>query len=457
VPNAVVGTFRTVRLVKQLAVSGWDTTVLTGKPSTYAEGTPVQADLERLVPEGTFVARAGVCRGLTRLARLVKRLRPAPAPRPAAHGGAGPRVAPRPGPLRVLRLIEQIFAIPDAEAGWFAPAVMRGVVASWRRPPDVIYSSAPPWTGHLVAGVLAAVLRRPWVADFRDPWARAPWRDDKPRFVRRAWAALESLVVRRAAALLFTTGTARDEFARHYGSSVAARCHVVRNGCDVDDVVRLSAPPPAGPFTLAHVGSLYGYRNPLPLLRALAAVLGAGLLDRRNFRLRLIGSVALHGVDLASVRRELGLEDVVEFVPHLPRGESQHAMASASALLLVQPAHALSVPAKTYEYFAAARPILALADEGETAELIRASGMGEVVSPADDAAIAAALVRLVEGRTATRTSAPANMFDGRVRAAEMVEILRSVGSARCTGALDTMPAGWAVREGSRREESAWQR
>ena len=51
----------------------------------------------------------------------------------------------------------------------------------------------------------------------------------------------------------------------------ASRFHVVPNGCDPADFDGLTpgAPSPAGKFVLLHAGSLYGARNPAPLIAAL--------------------------------------------------------------------------------------------------------------------------------------------------------------------------------------------
>jgi glycosyltransferase involved in cell wall biosynthesis len=240
---------------------------------------------------------------------------------------------------------------------------------------------------------------------------------------------LERLTVRRATALLFTTSALRDEVAGHYGAAVAAKCHVVRNGCDPEELVNAKPLPRPDRFTLAHVGTLYGGRDPLPLLRALAAAIDAGAIDPHCFRLRLIGAVALTGRSLDVSCRELGLSGVVECVPRVRRRESLAAMQEADALLVLQPDHPLSVPGKLYEYFAAGKPILALTDEGETAELVRQSGSGLVVGSTDEGAIRDALVALANGAVVAAPS-PRAVFDGRLRAVEMANVLGSMVSER---------------------------
>jgi glycosyltransferase involved in cell wall biosynthesis len=123
----------------------------------------------------------------------------------------------------------------------------------------------------------------------------------------------------------------------------------------------------------------------------------------------------------------LGLEGVVEFASHLPRRDCLQEMLDASALLIVQPVTTVSIPAKLYEYMAAGRPILALAEPGgETADLVTRSGAGLAVLADDEAAIEDALVSVV--RLAGEGFAPVDpqTYDGDVRAAELRAILASV-------------------------------
>jgi glycosyltransferase involved in cell wall biosynthesis len=321
--------------------------------------------------------------------------------------------------------VDALTAIPDRESAWWLPAVRAGLQAERRSPSDLIFSSAPPWTGQLVAYSLAGRLRRPWVADFRDPWARLPWRENRPWPVRRAAQLFEDMAVKRAAAVVFTTQAIRDNVAAHHDAALAAKYHVVPNGCEVEEFAGLDARPADGRFVLLHAGSLYGGRDPRPLMRAIATAVRSGAIDASRFRLRLIGTQALEGVDLESTSVALGLRDVVEIVPRMPRRDSLAEMMAASALLLVQPGHPLSIPAKAYEYLATGRPILAIADEGETEKLVRTSGAGIVVRGGDEEAMVAALGKLVAGTAALRPAQP-DWFDGERRAIETVDVFEAV-------------------------------
>ena len=404
-------------------------TVLTSDPRTFRPGTPVDQALMSRVPAGVRVVRARTIRGFDALKGSVKRSRPhtADASGSSSLMPTGQRPEGR-GPVRAaIDVVDAALAIPDHESGWLIPAVAQGWAAMRSSPPDVLYSSAPPWTGQLVARTLASLLGCPWVADFRDPWARAPWRGDRFRFAMRAAGVLERAVVARADQIVFVAGGNLDDFANHYGAAVASRFRLVSNGCDPEEFDRLERPPvdPDSPFVLLHAGSLYAGRTPMPLLNALAAAVREGIIDPRRFRLRFLGTTALKS-DLSEASRDLGLEGMVEFVPRVRRGDSLRAMMSASALLLLQPGHTVSVPGKVYEYLAAGRPILAIAEKGEIADLMRDSGIGVLVTPSDERAIVMALRAVMEMAAGVMSMPRRELYDGTLRAAHIVEILSSV-------------------------------
>lgn len=434
-PHAAIGTMRTLRLVRHLHDQGWQVTVLTASPDTYLPGTPVERALEAQVPAGVEVLQVRAVRPFTAFESLVRRVRsprpsqPDPAPARRDSGAArGPerRSAWLSALIKVRDRVEALLDMPDKESGWIMPAVVRGIVHMLRNGrPDVIYSSAPPWSGQVIALCLVRLARRPWIADFRDPWARAPWRDWQLGIRRRAVASLERRVVTRADTTLFVTEANRADFAALYGPALAGRFQLVPNGCDPTELEALAPLPARDRFVLLHAGTFYGPRSPMPVIHAIAHAVRRGALDPRTFRLRLLGTIQLP-VDVPAECARLGLADVVEFVPRVTRAESLREMKSASALLLVQIDTLVSIPAKAYEYLASGRPVLALA-EGETASLVRASGIGVAVRPnAPVEEVEAALLAIVGIAGRPFAPAAATLYDGRVHAATVGSMLANL-------------------------------
>ena len=400
-PHAAIGTYRTLRLVSHLVERGWDVDVLTAREDAYLSGTPVDSKLIERVPASVRVVRSGALRGLSKAGRLINRLRPARQPA-AATASSSPTSAPggpaaRQGAVRALKtLAEELCALPDKDVGWLAPAIAQGLRAFAAKPPNVIFSSGPPWTTHLVAQSLAYAFRSRWVADFRDPWVRSPWTRYRTAPVMAIARGLERRVVRAADAVLFTTDTARREFADYYGPDLANRFHTVFNGCDPEEFAATQATRDEEHFTLLHAGTLYGGRSPVPLIRALGRLCRSDASIASRLRVQFLGSTGFPGVDIVGLCAEEGLSEVVRFAPRVDRPESLSQMRRASALLILQAGTAMAIPGKLYEYLAAGRPVFALCEEGEMADLIRAHRLGIAVGPTDEAEIERGLRQLLD-------------------------------------------------------------
>ena len=444
-PNAMVGTMRTLRLVERLVSEGWDTRVLTVSPKSYGEHEPLDADLTARVPLAVRVMAPGAWRPVARLQRSIRRLAP-------GSVAAAPRAATAPGAValpqrsvlrRTIDLVDLVTTLPDQESGWIAPAIMRGTALAFGWRPHVLYTTSPPWSAQVVGYGLSRVLRCPWVADFRDPWARGPWREHRPALMMRVWQALEHRVVHHAAAIVLNTRRIRREFLTYYGHDVAAKFHVIPNGCDADEIAPIDRVAPDR-FVLLHAGSLYGGRSPLTLMRAIARAGERGELPS-GFNLVLLG--ATPDAAALSLIEELDLSAFVHYMPRVTRREGLSHMAAASALLLLQQGHELSVPAKTYEYLAAGRPILALTEDGATADVVRESGVGVLAAAADIEAVRLALVEVIALTRTGVAPVPREMYDGKARAADLTALF-----ARITRSQDGRHAARAVaeREGDHR-------
>src|SRR5205823_6427111 len=130
----------------------------------------------------------------------------------------------------LLRQYYGLMHIPDIRAEWIKTAVPAGrrLIAEWR--PDIIFASAPPWTGLIVASRLARAFGIPWVADFRDLWV------DNPYYGEAGWrrpvdAALERLTLRNAAALVTVSPIWAEQLQRRHGKAA----EVVYNGYAEED------------------------------------------------------------------------------------------------------------------------------------------------------------------------------------------------------------------------------
>ena len=102
----------------------------------------------------------------------------------------------------------------------------------------------------------------------------------------------------------------------------------------------------------------------------------------------------------AAVERA-GLVSRVEFLPRVSYEASLTVLSGASVLLLLQASRDTLdlVPAKLFEYLRTGRPVLTIVPDGATAEVLRETGGGWVVDPADSSGLRNVIVKAYQAWT----------------------------------------------------------
>ena len=279
--------------------------------------------------------------------------------------------------------------VPDENVTWNATAIPKAISIARSEGIDVVLTTSPPGSVHLIGAAVQKATGAKWVADLRDSIVLHPHRSNEgaAAFVKeKSRAGIARLVARQADAIV----TAADAITEETKAlNPRGRVVTIANGCDFDDFTGLEYAR-ADRFRLTHAGSFFGKRDPKPFLRALAE---SGLED---VTVRFLG-------DFRPADREfmesLGLADRVELIDHVPRRESLRLQRDSDALLLLIPDAGGRgrgvLSGKVFEYLAAERPVLAIVPEdGAAAQLIRDTGAGVVAGPEDVPAIRDALVAL---------------------------------------------------------------
>ena len=171
--------------------------------------------------------------------------------------------------LTQARLQLRRLVLPDENATWAVTAIPAGIRLVREHEIDVVVSTSPPPSTHLIAAAIARATGARWVADLRDSLvAHAHRRADT--VATKAKAAthrrVAQLVASRADAITCVSEAISEET-----RSLGPRGPVVTipNGCDFDDVVGLERSP-SERFRLTHTGSFFGRRDPRPFLQALS-------------------------------------------------------------------------------------------------------------------------------------------------------------------------------------------
>ena len=291
--------------------------------------------------------------------------------------------------LRRASTVGRRLLLPDENVTWNATAIPKAISIARSEGIDVVLTTSPPGSVHLIGAAVKKATGAKWVADLRDSIALHAHRSAEgvgARAKQKARAGVARLVAHQADAIV----TAAESIAvETRGLNPSGRVVTIANGCDFDDFAGLEYVR-GDRFRLTHAGSFFGKRDPKPFLQALAET---GLDD---VTVRFLG-------DFRPGDREfmesLGLADRVELIDHVPRRESLRLQRDSDALLLLIPEAGGRgrgvLSGKVFEYLAAERPVLAVVPpDGAAAELVRDTGAGLIAPPEDVPAIRDAILEL---------------------------------------------------------------
>lgn len=379
------GVQRVAKLARYLSAAGWRTRVLCARDARYPLMDPT---LTGDTGETVEVHRvrgwepAGLAGRVCRPGRAVRR-------RSAKVESWESRIY-----WRLEGLCAKL-RVPETELLWVPSAARAARRLVRRHGIDVVVTTSPPNSIHLVGLALRRWLRIPWIADMRDPiLGNFGQGADSPAAGRlRRW--LEPSIVRRADRTVVTCQDLEDELQGRYRDVPPRRITTITNGFDPEDA------PPATPrssdvgrrFVIAHVGAFYREQSVEPMLRALRLLRQQQPRIAERLEFRIVGS-------LSAAQRALLLpadRAVVREVGYRPHGEAIREMATADALYLTVPpgpGGRLCIPAKTFEYLAFGGHIIATVQPHTAlAELLRRAGNVSLVADRGPETLSAAIGR----------------------------------------------------------------
>jgi len=439
------GTHRTLAFVKHLSKLGWDATVLT----VNTDNEPTDDSLLKDVPSSTRIERTRWLHPIEMLKSIyriplgiVSRYLPAITATNEKKSKSLQEHVANPGVPRNQNLVAQIrewitrfFMIPDSRIGWIPFAVIRGFKIIWKEKPEVIYSTSPYMSAHLIAMILSCVMRTEWVADFRDPWCSNPYRDLRFRSLIRWDSLLEWLVLRSASHVVCNTPTMTDLLCRRR-PFVNNKCLTILNGIDSEQLNDISPVriAPKKDFIVTHCGQFYGPRSPKVWFDALSQAIARNSDKHKKIHLLLIGSDQYEGQSLHKMAAVAGVADHVHLMGTKSHTETLSLMAGSDALILAGYdgiGGDLQVPNKLFEYLAVRKPIIAgISSSNPSVNILwDAKALALICDPNNETAIANAMKIIRTGQLEGIKNAWSGVekFQRKHRAVELVTLFQMLG------------------------------
>ena len=276
----------------------------------------------------------------------------------------------------IMQYVRANYFIPDARKFWIKPSVNYLKKYISENAIDVIITTGPPHSMHLIGLHLKQKLGVKWIADFRDPWTDIDYFHQLPLSKKaiKKHHYLEAEVVKNANAVLVVGNTMRENYLK-FNTNI----HTVTNGFDqveMETNIELDSK-----FTMTHIGLMNADRNPNILWDVLSEIINENIEFKEDFNLKLIGKID------ASVKQSIvknKLSNNVVLIVYVSHSEVINYQKKSQVLLLIVnnvPSAKGIITGKIFEYLMAKRPIIAIAPKtGDLDEILRSTNAGSVIN-----------------------------------------------------------------------------
>ena len=266
---------------------------------------------------------------------------------------------------RIMLYVRGNYFIPDARKAWVKPSVNYLSEYIQKEKIEIVITTGPPHSLHLIGLKLKAQLSIKWFADFRDPWTTIGYHKNLKLSAKaiQIHKDLEVNVLTNADHVIVTSENTKSEFITKTTQPIT----VITNGYDYQQLPKATKDEK---FSIAHIGSLLSERNPKMLWKVLGELITENRDFKQEFILRLVGVVS--DDVLKDMHRFIPNEniDIVGYVNHKQALIYQR---QSQLLLLIEidseDTKAI-IPGKVFEYLVAETPIISVGPEDSDVEQI---------------------------------------------------------------------------------------
>lgn len=287
--------------------------------------------------------------------------------------------------LALGRFVRDQLTLPDYRRLWnprVAAAITRVQPA-----PDVIITTSPYESTHLVGRAVQKLTGALWIADFRDLWGETTLGKYRRTALHDLYNRhLELDVLKRADIITVYHDVGAAHLRARGGDAIAKKTWTIHNGVDRAVIAAFAAASPidpASPWRIVHAGTLWDFRWPPEFLR------GWGELRQTlpTAELHLIGRIEPAVLAQIEAYQRTHRDSGIRVYGAIPGRDVAAHLQSAHALLILASAAADTVTSKIFEAIAAQKPILYFGHpQSGGAELLRRLGAVKAPSTGFDAA-----------------------------------------------------------------------
>ncbi len=271
--------------------------------------------------------------------------------------------------------------IPDTRFPWYFTTVSKAVQIIKDEKIDLIFSSSPPQTNHLIARKAAKRTGLPWVADFRDPWTDVFWllnNSIRWKLIHAMDKRIERKTISKMDAII-TVGPSLVEILQR---KTDKKIHLISNGYD-DKYFNELKYQKNEKFTITYAGSLSKEQDPICFFKALELLKDTDDFYN-NVEILFLGNFPSYLYDLVN---NSSYKDKTKYSPYTFYTDSLRQIAQSELLLLIVPEtddNKCILTSKLFDYMGASRPVLAYGPkDGDAAQVLEKANAGEMFDYTD--------------------------------------------------------------------------
>ncbi len=293
---------------------------------------------------------------------------------------------------RIMLYVRGNYFIPDARKYWVKPSVKFLKKYIEENAIEIIITTGPPHSLHLIGLGLKKQNTIQWIADFRDPWTSISYHEKLKlnEKSKQKHKQLEREVLNTADKILVTSPSTKAEFQTLTDKPIT----VITNGYD-DSSKRKTSLDSA--FSIAHIGSLLSDRNPIVLWKILGELVHENTNFSADFVLKLAGTISN---DVLESIKNNGLENNIKLYGYIPHNETLELQKNSQILLLITIDSKKTkgiIPGKLFEYLVSGRPILGIgAEQADFKEIILKTNTGTCFNYNNDESLKKQILKYYE-------------------------------------------------------------